>query len=115
MDKKIWYFIIISAILVLTFSVVKNKGNISSSTISAEDAENLHEVVLSIEGMYCQACEYGVKAQIEDLEGVASANISLAEGSGVVLYDADKVSPEAIAAASTTYPANVVSDKAINY
>lgn len=111
MDKKITWSIMIVILLVLFFLVVKNIGaKTSGSAINIEDVENLHEANFAIEGMYCNACAYAVKAQFEEVEGVVSAEVNAIEASGVVQYDADKVSPEAIAKASTAYPARVVNN-----
>jgi len=112
MGKKIIIGILV--LIVLGFLVV-SKGNdeVTGNVISSEDVENLHEVNLAIENMYCEACAYGVKAQMEELDGVVEANIDYKKASGVVLYDADVVHPETIAAASTAYPASVVYDRLI--
>ena len=117
MDKKILLWtVVIGILLVGSFLVVKNmKSNISGHTISEEYIENLHRTNLDIKDMYCAACALGVKAQIEGLEGVVSADINAWTGSGgVVLYDADKVNAKTIADASTVYPANILGDKVIN-
>jgi len=82
-----------------------NSGNVVS------DPKNLRTCSLSIEGMYCQSCSYGVKAQIEELDGVVEASINHQTGIGVVTYDGSKVDAETIAAASTVYPATVISDE----
>ena len=97
-------------ILVVSFLLFVNGDGSTISSSSIDENINLRECILSIEGMYCEACGYGVKAQIEELNGVMSADINYKDSSGVVLYDANKVDAETIAAASTVYPASVVSD-----
>jgi copper chaperone CopZ len=110
MGKKITIGIILLIIILGFFIVAKNtKSNVSSNVIT-EQPSNLHEVSLSIEDMYCDACAYGVQAQLEELDGVISADINALEGTGLVLYNADIVDSQTIAAASTVYPATVVSD-----
>lgn len=112
MGKKIVWLIVIGILIVGGILFVKNSGGkVTGNVISEGEAENLHEVQLSIEGMYCGSCAYGVESQIESLDGVVSADINFRDGGGKVLYDADKVSVGEIAAASTVYPASVVSDK----
>lgn len=115
MDKKIvLWVVVIGVLLVTSFLVVKNmKNNISGYTITEEDIDNLHKTNLDIKDMYCDACALGVKAQIEELEGVVKADINAWTASGVVLYDADKVDAQTIADASTVYPATVVNDKKV--
>jgi copper chaperone CopZ len=116
MDKKIVIGVIVAILLVAAFLVVKNSrgDNISGAVINEENVKNLHEVTLAIGGMSCQGCAYGVKAQLEQLEGVVSADINYEDGSGVVRYDADKVNPEEIADASTAYPIEIIEDRIIN-
>jgi len=101
--------LVILAVLLLIgvgLLVVRNSG--VTGNVVAMDAENLRRVDLAIENMYCEACAYGVKAQIEELDGVASAEINYKEGTGFAFYDPSKVDAETIAAASTAYPARVV-------
>jgi len=112
MDKKVMLAIIIGILLVGAFLVVRNvNGKTSGYAISQEDVENLHEVRLSIDNMYCEACAYGVKAQLEELDGVVNAEINYQEANGVVLYDANKVNAQTVAEASTVYTAHIVEDK----
>ncbi len=115
MDKKILLWIVVGILLVGSFLLLRDtQTNISGYTTIEEDIENLHEVNLAIENMYCEACAYGVKAQIQELDGVVVADINYKEASGVVLYDASKVDSQTIADASTVYPAVVVNNKKIN-
>ena len=63
--------------------------------------------------MYCESCAYGVAAQIRELEGVVNAEVDYKTASGIVRYDANKVSAEEIAKTSTVYPATIKEDKKI--
>jgi len=108
---KITVILIVGLLLVVSFFLVKNVE--SSGNVIAEEPENLRRVDLSIENMYCEACAYGVKAQIEELDGVVSAEIDYKNANGFALYDASKVKAEKIAEASTVYPASVVGDKKV--
>lgn len=111
MDKTTIAFII-GILLVGTFLVFNNlNDNTSGYVVSDQDSENLHELDLAIKDMYCEACAYGVKAQIEEINGVMNADINYRDASGVVKYNADLVSPETIASASTVYPASVIGDR----
>ncbi len=113
MDKKILLWIVVGILLIGSFLVVKNIGNPTGNVIIEENIENLHKVSLDIKDMYCDACALGVKAQMEELDGVVSADINAWTASGVVLYDADKVDSQRIADASTVYPASVVNDEKV--
>jgi copper chaperone CopZ len=110
MDKKIIIGIVV--FLVLVFFVVENKKQVTGNVI-AQDVENLRQVNLAIENMYCEACAFGVKGQLEELDGVVNADINYETASGIVQYDADKVNVGTIAAASTVYPAKVVADNKV--
>jgi len=101
----------IIAIVLVGVIFVLNSNPISGNAVNLDGSENLRECNLAIKDMYCDACAYGVKAQIEELSGVVSADINYKDASGVVIYDANKVDAETIAAASTVYPASVVSDR----
>ena len=104
-------FVIIALVIVaVSFLVVKNIGADDSKENDLSSVGNLYVADFAIEGMYCDSCAYGVKAQFEEVEGVLSADVNAWQGSGVVFYDKDKVDAETIAAASTVYPAVVVSE-----
>ncbi len=113
MDKKILLWIVVGILLISSFLVVKSIRNPSGNIIIEENIENLHKANLDIKDMYCESCAFGVKAQIEELEGVVSADIDFKTAKGIVLYDADKVDSQKIADASTVYPASVVDDEKV--
>lgn len=113
MDRKVLVWILIAIVLVVGILAFVNNGKVTGDVIAENNIGNLHETKLAIEGMYCEACAYGVKSQLEEVEGVVKANIDYKTATGIVRFDADKVNPETIAAASTTYPASVVEDKKI--
>jgi len=113
MANKITILIILGILIVLSIFIINNaKSDTTGLSVQEENVGNLQEVNLAIEDMYCEACAYGVKAQLEELDGVVNADINYKDASGVVLYDADKVHPETIAMASTVYPATVIKDRA---
>jgi len=114
MDRKILWAMFVVVLVVLSFFIFRNvNSNVSGNVINEQDVENLHQADLAIEGMYCDACAVGIKAQIEELDGVISADINAWGASGIVKYDADKVDLETIVAASTVYPASVLEDRKI--
>jgi copper chaperone CopZ len=113
MDRKIVISILVVIVLVASALAFVNKGKVAGNVISTEEIENLHEVNFAIEDMYCEACAYGVEAQFKELDGVVKADVDYRTARGIVVYDADIVSPETIASASTAYPTRVVEDKPI--
>jgi copper chaperone CopZ len=108
MDKRIILISLIS-ILLISSCTSTNTGNI----IKKSTHQNLYQAELKIEGMTCPSCAYGVKAQLEELDGVIKADIDYEKGKGTVIYDKSKISAEQIARASTVYPAQVISSKRI--
>jgi len=122
MDNKKILIITLVVLVALIFysnsqgSLIKTSSNnlqgteSLDSSVSLSSINNLHEVTLSIEGMYCLSCAYGVEGQIKELDGIVSAKVSTITSEGIIVYDADKVSAEEIAGASTVYPATVKED-----
>lgn len=68
------------------------------------------EVALDVPGMNCSLCPVTVKKALQRVPGFIDAQISLDTKRAVVRYDADKVTPEALAKAVTQigYPASIV-------
>ncbi|XP_008564060.1 PREDICTED: copper-transporting ATPase 2 isoform X6 [Galeopterus variegatus] len=56
-------------------------------------------VVLTIAGMTCASCVQSIEGVISKREGVQRVSVSLAEGTGTVLYDPSVISPEELRAA----------------
>uniref|UniRef100_A0A452UZB1 Copper-transporting ATPase 2 n=1 Tax=Ursus maritimus TaxID=29073 RepID=A0A452UZB1_URSMA len=56
-------------------------------------------VVLAIAGMTCASCVQSIEGLISQREGVQQMSVSLAEGTGVVLYDPAIINPEELRAA----------------
>ncbi|XP_006154287.1 copper-transporting ATPase 2 isoform X2 [Tupaia chinensis] len=56
-------------------------------------------VVLRIAGMTCASCVQSIEDVISQREGVQQISVSLAEGTGTVLYDPSVISPEELKAA----------------
>ena len=56
----------------------------------------MEKTVIKVEGMNCGHCSSAVKYLIEELDGVESANVNLAEGEAEVSFDRATVSPQAI-------------------
>lgn len=67
--------------------------------------------VLAIAGMTCASCVQSVEGLLSRREGVWRVSVSLAEGTGVVLYDPSVITPEELRAAveETGFEASVIS------
>lgn len=51
------------------------------------------EEIFPVEGMTCAGCANGVQRSLTNLEGVKSAQVSLADASATVAYDPSAVTP----------------------
>ena len=51
----------------------------------------MEKVTLNVEGMSCSHCEHAVKTAVGALDGVAAVDVSLADKTVTVEYDAGKV------------------------
>ena len=51
----------------------------------------METIVLKIQGMFCEACAGHVTKALQELSGIQSAEVSLANTQAVVIYDPVKV------------------------
>jgi len=70
-----------------------------SHAAAADDDSPTATSTFDIEGMTCGGCEAGVKLKVKKLDGVTSVEASYDDGTAVVTYDPEKVTPEQIIAA----------------
>lgn len=56
----------------------------------------MEKAIIKVDGMSCGHCSSSVKYLIEELEGVESAEIRLADGEAVVSYDKATVDTQKI-------------------
>ena len=61
---------------------------------SVSQSGGLVEETFPVEGMTCGSCAKGVQRSLTKLEGVKSAEVSLADSSATVAYDPDAVTPD---------------------
>lgn len=57
---------------------------------------NLSSLTLKITGMHCSSCSLNIDGELEDLEGVISADTSYAKSLTKVTFDPSKVTPDKI-------------------
>uniref|UniRef100_A0A2K6KLF3 P-type Cu(+) transporter n=1 Tax=Rhinopithecus bieti TaxID=61621 RepID=A0A2K6KLF3_RHIBE len=71
--------------------------------------------LIAIAGMTCASCVHTIEGMISQLEGVQQISVSLAEGTGTVLYNPSVISPEELRAAieDMGFEASVVSGEAM--
>lgn len=58
--------------------------------------DNIHQTIVSIEGMTCGACTSAVQGGFDDVEGLIQFNISLLAERAVILHDPTKLTSEQI-------------------
>lgn len=74
-------------------------------------SQEIHQLTLQVDGMYCPSCPGAVEHQLESVPGVVDASVSFPDR-GVVLYDAAKVTKEAVAqAVRSPYSAQIIKDE----
>lgn len=105
---KLRYLTIMFFLLVAGCTTTGNTVNEVSSSA------NIREATLAIDGMYCSSCALGIEYQLKQVDGVIDADVDLAEGRGIVRFDADKVTAAVIAEASDVYPARVIAEKELS-
>lgn len=59
----------------------------------------MQHITLNIDGMTCNGCVASVTKILQGVDGVASAEVSLADKRAEVAFDAAKTNPEALIAA----------------
>lgn len=78
------------------FSIIKNMVN------KKKRLETLNKKIIPIKGMHCKSCEVLISQELEALPGVASARVSLANGSAIIMaakLPADSEIAKAVSAA----------------
>ncbi|XP_017397952.1 copper-transporting ATPase 2 isoform X2 [Cebus imitator] len=68
--------------------------------------------VIAIAGMTCASCVHSIEGMISQREGVQQISVSLAEGTGTVLYNPSVISPEELSTAieDMGFEASVISE-----
>ncbi len=72
-------------------------------------AAPVETIRLDVQNMTCAVCPITVKRSLEQLPGVSTVKVDLAEKVAIVTYDPDKADPEALtkATANAGYPSTV--------
>lgn len=69
-------------------------------------------VTLAVDGMTCASCPYIVRTALQEVPGVARAEVSYAEKTAVVTYDDAKTTVAAVtqATADVGFPSHVIDE-----
>ena len=105
-SKPFLGIITILAIAMMAFPLYSNQllGN-NEKMNPIIDESNMNRVEFTISGMTCTGCETHIKHAVENLQGVASVNVSYENSNATVSYDAKQTTLEEIreAIGSTGY------------
>jgi Cu+-exporting ATPase len=90
-NKFVFLLISLSIFMACETATVKNKEAEAGSETSSQEAD-LRMVKLDIEGMTCEiGCAKLIQSKLYKTDGVDFAKISFADSSGVVRYDANRL------------------------
>ena len=80
------------------------------ASVAAAAAERT--VTLAVDGMTCASCPYIVRTVLQEVPGVASAEVSYAERMAVVTFDDARTTAAALtqATAGVGFPSRVISE-----
>ena len=105
-SKPFLGIITILAVAMMAFPLYSNQllGN-NEKMNPIIDKSNLYRVEFSISGMTCTGCETHIENAVENIQGVASVNVSYENSNATVSYDAKQTTLEEIreAIGSTGY------------
>lgn len=104
--------LLVATVIVLGFAGLNiSRYVFASSPASRADqvADGRERIVLRVEGMSCATCEIAVHSALQRVDGVASADVSVATNTATIDFDPRKTSLDQLVAAinSTGYRASV--------
>ena len=110
------YIMISLIIIVLAVGIVWAKGTFFSqppTAVTGLEGANLRVATLELPGMFCAGCAWSSESTLKRVQGVLSADISIADKRGIVVYNADIISKEKLLepALIKTYDGRLVSDE----
>jgi copper chaperone CopZ len=109
--------------LLLISGCVSNTGqaatNTSNKTGYGDQSQGLRKVELSIEGLWCESCVYGIKSLMQKAPGIESVEIQITDliaqtGKGEITYNPTQITKEEIAKLTEPYPSRIVKDFPVN-
>lgn len=124
LDKN-WFIVTAVGFHILTFAVllyvlIPNVSpflyNLSSRKTEVQNSPNLSQLNLKISGMTCPSCATGIESSLENLSGVARAEVSFYSGQGTISYDSNKIGPKEILESEifsnpSLYQVKIIKDK----
>lgn len=106
------FTLLIATVIVIGFAGLNiSRYVFASSPVSSEEqvANGLSRVVIPVEGMSCATCEIAVRAALKRVDGVKSAQVSVATKTAAVDYEPSRTNPQQLVMAinSTGYQASL--------
>ena len=120
---KTMIFIFGLVALLLISGCVSNTGQATATNTSNEtstsQSQELRKLELSIEGLWCESCVYGIKSIMQKTPGIESVEIQITDliaqtGKGEITYNSAQITKEEIAKLTEPYPSKIVRDSPIN-
>ena len=99
--EKLKTYVLVAVLIILAvIGVVWAKGTFFSQPVTAAatglEGSNLRVATLELPGMFCAACAYSSENTLKRIPGVVSADVSIANRQGIVVYDTYKTSKESL-------------------
>lgn len=88
---------LVLVLLIVLWASTPGIAQQQTRTTSAHPTAPTQRAVLSVSGMYCASCARMVTAMLTHTPGVVSAAVSAAPHQAVVVFDARRTSPAALA------------------
>lgn len=108
-------------VLVLSGCVNQTQTNPDKTrlTAAATQTSDLRQLELSIEGLWCESCVYGIQFIMNQTPGIQSAEIKITDyvaqtGTGKIIYDPEKINSQQIVKLTEPYPSKIVKDNTFN-
>ena len=120
MNEKTKTILLVSLLVIVTaVGLVWAKGTFFSQPATAAaglENGNLRVATLELPGLFCAFCAASSENTLKGIPGVVSADVSIADKRGVVVYDADIVSKESLADPGLikAYEGKVIDDQKYN-
>ena len=83
--KIVLWTITVVAVSLLLFPYVYGTFGKSDSAVQMND--DLQKVVITVEGMTCEACAKSINSALSKIQGISAVNVSLERGEAIVGFD----------------------------
>lgn len=113
--KKIAILALLVA-LILSGCINQTQSNTTKTALTtAVQAGGLRQAELSIKGLWCESCVYGIQSIMTQTPGIQSAEIRITDyaaqtGAAKIVYDSTRISSQQIAKLTQPYQSTIIND-----